>query len=217
MRKISILSLILIFSFSCTAFAFNNLHLVTSNNYNMIYIDNDSIKYGTTSTDSDDSSSDTTPTTASTTTSSATSSTTSSTASTTTSSATSSTTSSTASSTTSSTETINTNIITYYETVRLSNEGLQGLILSKQKENNHLAKWDQVSYFTTFYSINLENKTIHAETQWFYDHNGVLLYSWLSGRSKLWKEINPGTVIEASYKYVTSYVTDHASELKTLD
>lgn len=201
MKKVSILTLTLLFSVSCTAFAFNDLHLVTSNNYNTIYIDNDSIKYGTTSTDSDDASSDTATSTTTTTANLATS----------------STSSTTNSAKTSSTETIDTNIINYYETVRLSNEGLQGFLLSKQKENNHLAKWDQVSYFTTFYSINLENKTIHAETQWFYDRNGVLLYSWLSGRSKSWKAIKPSSITEASYKYVSAYATDHTSELKTIE
>lgn len=172
MKKIILsITLLLVFLLPCTAFAFNDLHLIVSNKYNIIYIDNDSIKYDYTPVDSDDSSS--------------------------------------------ATKSINTNIITFSQTVKFTDEGLQLLIDSMQKERNHSTNWDKVSYFITFNSINVESKTIYTKTQCFYDNNAVLLYTWHGNKDASWNKIVPYTVVEKTYKYISSYAKSHDSKLKT--
>jgi len=179
MKKIILpITLLLIFLVPCTAFAFNDLHLVVSNKYNIIYIDNDSIKYGCTPVDSGDSSSTS------------------------------------AQNKTSATKSINTNIITFSQTVKFTDEGLKLLIDNMQKEKNHSTNWDKVSYFITFNSINVENKTIYTETQCFYDNNAVLLYTWHGNKDVSWSKIAPYTVVEKTYKYISSYAKSHDSKLK---
>lgn len=55
MKKIILsITLLLVFLLPCTTFAFNDLHLIVSNKYNIIYIDNDSIKYDCTPVEVDD-------------------------------------------------------------------------------------------------------------------------------------------------------------------
>jgi len=188
MKKLILpMTLLLLFLLSCTAFASDNWNRVVSTNYTTIYIDDDSIKYGDTWGNSDDSSSATT----------------------------SSTTSSTSSDTSSDTETIDTNIITYYETNKFSKDGLPYFIASMQKKYNQLAAWDQVSYVVTFNSINVKNKTIHIVTQWFYDSNDKLLYAWHANKNTPWKEIKSNSLEEACYNHAISYTNGHEKELES--
>lgn len=194
MKKLILpMTLLFIFLLSCTAFASDNWHKVVSTNYTTIYIDDDSIKYGDTWGNSDDSSATTT--------------------STSTSSSTSTTTAVAESTTTSDAETVDTNIINYYQTEKFSKEGLPYFIANMQKKYNQLAAWDQVSYVVTFNSINVKNKTSKTVTQWFYDSNNKLLYTWHANKNTSWKEIKPSTVIEESYKYIITYANGHESQL----
>ncbi|WP_110953075.1 hypothetical protein [Anaerosinus massiliensis] len=106
-------------------------------------------------------------------------------------------------------ESIDKNIITFSSKDKYSEEGIQLFVNNMNKQNNHLAEWDKLSYIIMIKSINVKDNKFYPIKYSYYDSQGRLIYDWNCIKNTPWKEIKPNTFEESCYNHVITFAREH--------